>query len=347
VRTADFDYHLPEDLVAQRPAPRRDESRLMVLEDAQTDRRTDARIRHLTFRDFPTLVEPGDVVVVNDSRVIPARLLARRRGGGAAEVLLVGREEDGVWRALVRPGQRIRAGARLALGGEDAIHILEHLAGGARRVRLEGEGGDEAIILRRGHMPLPPYIAREDDARDRERYQTVYAREPGSVAAPTAGLHFTPAVLKTLAERGAQLARLTLHVGPGTFRPVTTDDPSRHRLDAEAYVLPAATAEAIAGARARGSRVWAVGTTVARALETRATAAGAVQPGAGWTSLFIRPGFTFRVVDRLLTNFHLPRSTLLMLVCAFAGTERVLAAYREAVRHRYRFYSYGDAMVVL
>ncbi len=324
------------------PAARREQSRLLILDRRTGDRRTD-----LTFRDFPTLVEPGDVVVVNDSRVIPARLMARRSGGGAAEVLLVAREPAGTWRALVRPGARIKAGARLALDGGDAVEVLEHLEGGERRVRLAGEGGDDAILARRGHVPLPPYITREDTPADRERYQTVYARIPGSVAAPTAGLHFTPDILAALEARGASLARVTLHVGPGTFRPVTAVDPARHRMEAEAYVVPEPAAAAIAAARARGARVWAVGTTVTRTLEASAGPDSTVRAGAGWTSLFIHPGCTFRVVDRLLTNFHLPRSTLLMLVCAFAGTERTLAAYREAVEQGYRFYSYGDAMAIL
>jgi len=303
--------------------------------------------RHLGFRDFPSLLDPGDLLVVNDSRVIPARLLPRRAGGGAAEVLLVTREADGSWRALVRPGARIRAGAGLALGGDDRIEVLEHLPDGARRVRLVGEGGDDGVLARHGHTPLPPYIARSDTPADRERYQTVYARDSGSVAAPTAGLHFTDAVLRTIEARGAAIVRVTLHVGPGTFRPVTVDDPAAHHMDAEAYQVTEETARAVAACRERGGRVWAVGTTALRTLETTATEVRTVMAGTGWTSLFVRPGHSFRVVDRLLTNFHLPKSTLLMLVCAFAGTERVLAAYREAVAQRYRFYSYGDAMAVL
>jgi S-adenosylmethionine:tRNA ribosyltransferase-isomerase len=339
--TADFDYTLPPELIAQAPLPERDASRLLVL-----DRRA-GTVAHGRFRDFPDLVDPGDVVVVNDSRVIPARLLARRRGGGAAEVLLVSREPGDTWRALVRPGARIRAGALLRLGGADQVEVIAALPDGQRRVRLLGEGGDDAIMGRHGQVPLPPYIARAPDALDRERYQTVYAQFPGSVAAPTAGLHFTPAVLARLEDRGARLARLTLHVGPGTFRPVASDDPAEHRLDPEAYLLPLETARAITGARGHGGKVWAVGTTVTRTLETCREPGGTVRPEAGWTSLFIRPGHTFRVVDRLLTNFHLPRSTLLMLVSAFAGREAVLAAYREAIRERYRFYSYGDAMAIL
>ena len=302
---------------------------------------------HRRFADFPDLVPSGDLVVLNDSRVIPARLPARRRGGGAAEVLLVAREADGAWRAMVRPGARIRAGSRLDLGGADAVEVLASLPGGQRRVRLDGPGGDAAVIDRRGQVPLPPYIRREPVDADRERYQTVYAAAPGSVAAPTAGLHFTAAVLERLEGRGAAVARLTLHVGPGTFRPVAAAEVERHHLDPEAYLLPDGTARAVAAAHAAGRAVWAVGTTATRVLETCADGAGCVRPGAGWTSLFIRPGHQFRVVDRLLTNFHLPRSTLLMLVCAFAGRDTVLAAYTEAIKERYRFYSYGDAMLIL
>lgn len=304
-------------------------------------------LRHLRFRELPSLIRPGDVVVLNDSRVIPARLLPRRAGGGAAEVLLLAREEDGTWRALVKPGARIRAGDVLSLGGDDAVAIVARLDSGERRVRLRGPGGDDAVLERHGHVPLPPYIARPDTTDDRERYQTVYADAAGSVAAPTAGLHFTTALLAAIEANGAQVARLTLHVGLGTFRPVTALDPARHRMDAEPYVVPEAAARAIAAARERGGKVWAVGTTTTRVLESAAAEDGRVRAGAGATSLFIRPGYTFRAVDRLLTNFHLPRSTLLMLVCAFAGTERTLAAYREAALRGYRFYSYGDAMAVL
>jgi S-adenosylmethionine:tRNA ribosyltransferase-isomerase len=358
VKTADFDYDLPPELIAQRPAERRDGSRLLVLRRGPGAARvspdpsplTSHPLTHRVFSDLPGLVQPGDVVVVNDSRVIPARLLATRAGGGKAEVLLVSREADGAWRALVRPGSRIRAGGVLGLGDGDRVEIVAHLPDGQRRVRLSGPGGDEAVLARRGRVPLPPYIQRAPTDLDTERYQTVYAAAPGSVAAPTAGLHFTPELLAAVEERGARVARVTLHVGPGTFRPVSVDDPERHHLDPEAYVVPPEAAEAIAAARAGGGAVWAVGTTVTRTLEACAAAdgaAGAVRAGAGWTSLFIRPGHTFRVVDHLVTNFHLPRSTLLMLVAAFAGRDAVLAAYREAVAQRYRFYSYGDAMAIL
>ena len=346
MRTADFDYELPPELIAQHPAARRDESRLLVL-DRRHDAKTASALGHLTFRDFPALLEPGDVLVINDSRVIPARLVAQRRGGGTAEVLLVARESNGTWRALVQPGARIKPGAALTLGEDDSVEIVDRFPTGERRVRLAGPGGEGAVLARRGHVPLPPYIARPDTAADRERYQTVYARDDGSVAAPTAGLHFTAPLLDEIAQHGVRVARLTLHVGPGTFRPVTVEDPARHRLDPEPFALPEATAAAINSARAFGSRIWAVGTTTVRTLEAHAAEDGTVHPCAGYVSLFIRPGHTFRVVDRLLTNFHLPRSTLLMLVCAFAGRERVLDAYREARARRYRFYSYGDAMAIL
>ena len=362
MKTSDFDYDLPSELIAQAPAERRDASRLLVLrrQPSAVGRQQDlitphssllthhpSLITHHVFTDLANLIQPGDVVVVNDSRVIPARLLATRAGGGAAEVLLVTREADGTWRALVRPGSRIRAGGVLQLDGEDRIEVVEHLATGERRVRLVGAGGDAAVLARRGRIPLPPYIRRAPTALDAERYQTVYADAPGSVAAPTAGLHFTPELLAAIEARGARVARVTLHVGPGTFRPVAEEDPTKHHLDAEAYVVPDAAAAAIATARAGGGAVWAVGTTVTRTLEACAAPDGTVTAAAGWTSLFIRPGHTFRAVNHLVTNFHLPRSTLLMLVAAFAGREAVLAAYREAVARRDRFYSYGDAMVIL
>jgi S-adenosylmethionine:tRNA ribosyltransferase-isomerase len=349
VRTAEFDYALPPELIAQEPLAERDGSRLLVLDRGTgTPRHRGADVRHLTFQDFPGFLESGDLLVINDSRVIPARLLPKRAGGGHAEVLLVHREAEGPWIALVRPGQRIHTGTVLALDGGDRIEVVAHLPTGERRVRLVGEGGDDGVLARHGHVPLPPYIHRPDTPADRERYQTVYAREPGSVAAPTAGLHFTPEILRRIEERGVRIERVTLHVGPGTFRPVHVEDVSQHRMDSECYSIPEATADAVRATREAGGRVWAVGTTALRALESAADPdTRRLAPGTSWTSLFVTPGHTFRVVDRLLTNFHLPKSTLLMLVCAFAGTERTLAAYREAVEQRYRFYSYGDAMAVL
>jgi S-adenosylmethionine:tRNA ribosyltransferase-isomerase len=348
VKTSDFDYELPPELIAQMPLAERDASRLLVLSrQPLAVSRQQYPVTHHVFSDLSSFVQAGDVVVVNDSRVIPARLIAQRAGGGKAEVLLVAREDDGTWRALVRPGGRIRAGSVLRLEGDDRIEVVERLATGERRVRLEGEGGDEGVMARRGRVPLPPYIRRDPTPEDTVRYQTVYADAPGSVAAPTAGLHFTPALLAAIEARGARIARVTLHVGPGTFRPVGVEDPAHHHLGPESYVVPEAAAEAITAARRRGGMVWAVGTTVTRTLESCAERDGSVRPGAGWTSLFIRPGHSFKVVDHLVTNFHLPRSTLLMLVAAFAGREAVLEAYSEAVARRYRFYSYGDAMAIL
>jgi len=338
MKAADFDYPCPPDLIAQRPAPDRAGSRLMVLE------RTTGRITHRRFRDFPSLVAPGDVLVLNVSRVIPARLIGTRDNGRPAEILLVHPAGDGTWLAMVHPGGKLRIGRRVRFGTAEAAEaeIVEVLGGGLRRVRFHRlEGRD--VMARWGAVPLPPYIHRAPDAADVERYQTVYARTDGSVAAPTAGLHFTPEILEAVRARGAEVAEVTLHVGPGTFKPVEVDDPAQHVMHAEWYEVPPAAAEAVNRAKANGGRVWAVGTTAARVLET---AAPAVTAGSGWTDLFIYPPYEFRVVDALLTNFHLPRSTLLMLVAAFAGYDQTMAAYREAVRERYRLYSYGDAMVI-
>jgi S-adenosylmethionine:tRNA ribosyltransferase-isomerase len=341
--TADYDYHLPPQLVAQRPAPR-GTSRLLIL-----DRAGGARHRHVG--DLPELLAPGDLLVLNDTRVIPARLRGRRlradgTPGGPVEVLLVEPVGPRSWRALARPARRLPPGRVLELGPRGARPLRAVTAGReGELVLLELERELEPAELERlGELPLPPYIDRPADAADAVDYQTVFATAPGAVAAPTAGLHFTPELLDRLERSGVSRAHLTLHVGPGTFRPVTVDDPARHRMDPERFSIPAATAAAIAAARDRGGRVVAVGTTVVRALES-AVADGEVRAGEGRTDLFIRPGYRFRAVDGLLTNFHLPRSTLLMLVCALAGRERVLAAYREAVEAGYRFYSYGDAML--
>jgi S-adenosylmethionine:tRNA ribosyltransferase-isomerase len=344
-----FDYELPPELIAQEPLPERDASRLLVL-----DRATGA-VRHRAFRDLPQILAPGDLLVVNRSRVLPARLLGQRAGGGKAEVLLVRAHGDGTWDALIRPGRRLRPGSTVHVPPDLTVVIEPPASGTAppalrgplKRVRLHAHGGDvEEALERLGHMPLPPYIRRPDVPADRERYQTVFAREPGSVAAPTAGLHFTPALLEALRGRGIEHAEVVLHVGPGTFRPVEVENVTDHRVDPEPFVIPPETAEAVARTRARGGRVVAVGTTATRALETAATER-APRPGAGETALVIVPGHRFRVVDGLVTNFHLPRSSLLLLVAAFAGRERVLAAYAEAVRERYRFYSYGDAMLAV
>jgi len=313
------------------------------------DRRTGGTA-HLRFHEVVDLFEPRDVLVLNETRVLPARLIGRRPGGGRAEVLLVapvvgtGARE---WRALVRPGSRLRAGARVEIGNELGVQILGTDDDGMRIVRLDTPLPPRIALDRFGQVPLPPYIERDAEPADRERYQTVYARADGSVAAPTAGLHFTTELLREIEAIGVRIARIVLHVGPGTFRPVASDDPAEHRMHAEPYVIDEAAAGIVNAARGAGGRVWAVGTTVARALESVVRHDGTIQPAAGETALFIRPPYTFRAVDRLITNFHLPRSTLLMLVAAFGGYDAVMRAYRDAVALRYRFYSYGDAMAIL
>ncbi len=356
MHTSDFDYSLPPDLIAQDPLPDRTASRLLVVD------RSTGGIRHVRFPDFVELVAPEDVLVLNVSRVIPARLRGMRdalkdsrtvagsgmRGsGGKAELLLVRELPDGTWLAMGHPGGKLKPGRRVTFGDDSAVEIAEVLGGGLRRVKFVGQLDAAATLAKYGEVPLPPYIRRPPRTEDRERYQTVYAEHDGSVAAPTAGLHFTPELLERLKRRGTALATLDLQIGPGTFKPVEVDDLADHRMHAEAYRVSDETAGLINRRRQAGGRVWAVGTTVVRTLETVAAPDGTIRPGAGDTSLFIYPPYTFRTVDRLLTNFHLPRSTLLMLVCAFGGYERVMGAYREAVKERYRFYSYGDAMVVV
>ena len=357
MRVSDFAFDLPDELIAQEPAPR-GESRLLALD------RASGTIRHVHVADLPALLRPGDLLVVNDTRVFAARLLGRRvPSGGAVECLLLGapveRQADGsaLYEALVHPGQKLKPGARVrfegaagrALSGE----MIERRFFGRRLVRLTpeapGSSSDlDALVDAIGHVPLPPYIRRADLDVDRDRYQTVYARDRGSVAAPTAGLHFTPALLDAIAARGVERTAVTLHVGYGTFKPVRTETVVDHVVDVEPYEVGDAAANAIERARADGRRVVSVGTTTTRALEDAARrGGGAVRPGRADATIFIHPGFRFQVVTGLMTNFHLPQSSLLMLVAAFAGRDRVLAAYREAVRLRYRFYSYGDAMLLL
>lgn len=341
-RTSDYDFHLPESSIAQTPAKRRDESRLLVV-----DRET-GELRHRVFSDVVELFEPGDALVVNETRVFPARLRAERPGGGAAEVLLlhpVGDDEER-WAALVRPGAKLKPGRLLRVGDAMEVEVEEVLPDGARVVRLRTPLPLQEALERYGEVPLPPYVKREATEADRERYQTVYATERGSVAAPTAGLHFTPELLAALERGGVQIVRLTLHVGVGTFRPVETENPEEHPMHRERYSVSEEAAAAINRLRSAGGAIWAVGTTTVRTLETVAEPEGWVRAGEGWTDIFIRPPYRFRAVDRLITNFHLPRSTLLMLVAAFGGYETVMRAYEEAVREGYRFYSYGDAMVL-
>jgi S-adenosylmethionine:tRNA ribosyltransferase-isomerase len=360
LRTSDFDYALPPELIAQVPTAVRGESRLLVVgrKDGRTEGRKDGRsvdrpplsvlpsFRHSVFAELADLIPASDLLVLNTTRVRHARLLGRRPSGAPAEVLLIHPAEGDGWVAMGRPGSAFRPGKRVELGDGLAVDTLEVLAEGYVRVRIVGASAEEAMA-RVGRLPLPPYIERDPTPDDEVRYQTVFAEREGSVAAPTAGLHITPALLARLEGRGVRIARLELEVGPGTFKPVDVEDFSRHPMHAERYDIPAPAAAAIAEARARGSAVWAVGTTVVRALESAARDDGTVRPGGGETRLMIAPGYRFRVVDRLITNFHLPRSTLLMLVCAFAGYEATMAAYAEAVAQRYRFYSYGDAMAVV
>jgi S-adenosylmethionine:tRNA ribosyltransferase-isomerase len=343
-----FSFELPEELIAQVPAARRDASRLMIL-----DRGT-GEIVHRRFADFPEHLAAGDLLVLNDTKVLPARLRGTKTTGGQVEVLLLeqlAEARDGSeWRALLTGGKSIRPGMEIAIEKGLTAIPLER-CDDVWRIRLLHAGREARDAVEdAGDVPLPPYIRRSAaDPRgrlDRERYQTVYARYPGAVAAPTAGLHLTHEILSSCAVRGVETAFVTLHAGFGTFAPVRVQDVEAHRIHDEAFSIPEATAEAVSRTRARGGRVVAVGTTVSRTLETRADDGGCLTPGSGRSSLFIYPGFRFRVVDALLTNFHLPRSTLLMLVCAFAGTAHVLAAYEAAVRERYRFFSYGDAMLV-
>ena len=345
---ADFDFQLPDELIAQRPPPHRGDSRLMAVE------RTSGRVNHHRFSELPALLRPGDLLVVNDTRVFPARLIGiRLPGGGAAECLLVSpASEPDTWIALVHPGQRLREGSRMRFASGDRVlhaEVVGRHFHGRRTVRLWTEDGAPVrdTIDAIGHIPLPPYIKRADAASDFERYQTIYARERGSIAAPTAGLHFTPEILDALDARGVERASVTLHVGYGTFQPVRAGRVEEHRVDAEHYEVSPATAAALTRARRDGRRVIAVGTTTTRTLESLAASAdGAVAPGSGDTTLFIYPGFDFKLVSGLITNFHLPKSSLLMLVAAFAGRDNVLGAYREAIDRGYRFYSYGDAMLI-
>jgi len=395
LRVADFDFELPQELIAQQPPDRRGESRMLVM-----DRATGA-LRDAEFTEFPSLLNPGDLLVLNETRVIPARLYAHRtlrreRGKptGRIEVMLTEPAGENCWRALVRPGRKVAIGERLVFPGpsgatELEAEVLERGAFGERLLRFEPVDDFFALLDRIGHMPLPPYIRRDDGAADRERYQTVFSREPGSVAAPTAGLHFTPAVLEALAAKGVEITRITLHVGLGTFAPLRVEKLDEVRLHRERYTISPTAADAVNRAKSEGRRIVAVGTTVVRTLEAAAAAAkiycsgpkdlvefagsmrrlkppppsstgsfagcqasggaaltvsGSLEPHSGETEIFISPGFEFRLVDALLTNFHLPQSSLLMLVSAFAGRSKVLGAYRHAVGQKYRFFSYGDCM---
>jgi S-adenosylmethionine:tRNA ribosyltransferase-isomerase len=339
-QTADFDYEYPQEAIAQRPLADRSGSRLLVLN------RESGEIEHATFRAFADLPDPGDVLVINVSRVVPARLAGRRENGRDAEILLVHPEEDGTWICLAHPGGKLKVGRKVFFGDATAAEITGVLGGGLRRIRFSGTLDPAELMERYGAVPLPPYITRAPESSDTDRYQTVYATEDGSVAAPTAGLHFTQDTLTRLRKRGVELAEIVLHVGPGTFKPVRDDDPAQHKMHAEWYSVSRETADVVNSAKADGRRVWAVGTTSARVLESVGVN-GELHERSGWTELFILPPFQFKMVDAMLTNFHLPKSTLLMLVAAFSGHEMTMNAYRVAVESGYRLYSYGDAMAIV
>jgi S-adenosylmethionine:tRNA ribosyltransferase-isomerase len=340
-RTADYDFELPADRIAQEPLDRRDASRLMIVD------RASGTIAHGTFAEIAGLIEPGDVLVVNRTRVLRARLLGTRASGAPAEILLLKPLGDARYEAMVSPGGKLKPGRRVTIAPGFVVEILEVTDRRTRIVQLESELPVDQALERYGHVPLPPYIERPDVPEDADRYQTVFARESGSVAAPTAGLHFTHELLHTLEARGVARAEVLLHVGAGTFKPVEVDDPAQHVMHEEWYSVSADAARTINARRARGGRVWAVGTTSVRTLESAADDEGMIRAGEGDTRIFIRPPYRFRAVDRLVTNFHLPRSTLIMLVAAFAGYDLTMRAYHAAIDARYRFYSYGDAMVVL
>ena len=348
MNVADFDFDLPDDLIAQEPSAERGGSRLLFMD------RATGRVAHRLFSDLPSLLQPGDLLVVNDTRVFPARLIGvRLPGGGAAECFLVDpAAEPDTWIALVHPGQRLRKGSKMrfeSAGRALNAEVLGRHFHGRRTVRLWTDDGSPVgdTIDAIGHIPLPPYIKRPDTPSDRDRYQTIYARERGSIAAPTAGLHFTPRLLDALGRRGVERITVTLHVGYGTFQPVRVDRVEDHQVEREHYDVRPEAAAALTRARREGRRVIAVGTTTTRTLESLTiTPGGDVLPGEGETPLFIYPGFDFKLVSGLLTNFHLPKSSLLMLVSAFAGRQHVLDAYRQAIAERYRFYSYGDAMFI-
>ncbi len=341
---SDFDYELPEELIAQHALAERDAARMLVL-DRKSETGQDS-----TFSNFPDHLSEGDVVVVNNTRVFPARLRGQRSpSGGAVELLLLREVETNTWAALTRPARRLRKGARIVFGDPKLrAEVVDSLDDGVRVIKFEAEEALEKLIDRIGEPPLPPYIKRDSDTgdEDSERYQTVYATKRGAIAAPTAGLHFTPAILGAIKARGANLVEITLHVGYGTFEPVKVEEIERHRVAAEWFSVTEEAAQAINFARANGHRVVAVGTTTARALESAAGATRVLVPQTGFSTLTIIPGYRFRAVDMLLTNFHLPKSSLLILVSAFAGREVTLGAYRHAVSERYRFYSYGDCMLI-
>jgi S-adenosylmethionine:tRNA ribosyltransferase-isomerase len=340
MKTSDFYYDLPQELIAQTPLQRRDASRLMVL-----DKETGA-VEHKHFYDLPSYLRAGDCLVLNNSRVLPARLIGHRETGGVAEVLLLVDKGDNVWECLVRPGKKLRTGAKVIFGeGKLVAEVQEVLPDGNRLVKFQYEGIFLEVLEELGRMPLPPYI--KEELTEQERYQTVYSKVVGSAAAPTAGLHFTPELLQQIQDMGVKLAYVTLHVGLGTFRPVKVDDVEQHDMHSEYCMIPQETADIINETKKNGGRVVCIGTTSCRTIESFANEDGTIQAQSGWTNIFIYPGYRFKCLDALVTNFHLPESTLVMLVSALAGKEHIMAAYAEAVKKRYRFFSFGDAMLLI
>ncbi len=340
MKTSDFNFHLPEELIAQTPIEKRDNSRLLVL------KKETGEIEHRHFYDLISYLKKGDCLVLNNSRVLPARLIGcREPGGGAVEIVLLTDRGDNVWECLVRPGRKVKPGVKLSFGdGELKAEVLEIKEGGNRLIRFDYEGIFLEVLERLGKMPLPPYI--KEELNDSERYQTVYSKEVGSAAAPTAGLHFTKELLDAVVAKGVKVCYVTLHVGLGTFRPVKVDNILEHEMHSEFCVIPKETADAINQTKREGGRVICVGTTSCRTIESWAAEDGTLQESSGWTNIFIYPGYKFKVLDCLVTNFHLPESTLIMLVSALAGREHVLDAYCQAVEERYRFFSFGDAMLI-
>ena len=339
LKTADFNFDLPQELIAQTPLEKRDTSRLLTL-DKQT-----GKTEHHHFFDLPGMLRPGDCLVLNDSRVLPARLFGKRSGGGACEVLLLIDRGEKIWECLVRPGRKLRTGARISFGdGELTAEVIGEVEGGNRLVRFDYDGIFLEVLERLGKMPLPPYI--KEELQDSERYQTVYSKVVGSAAAPTAGLHFTKELLERVSAMGVKVCYVTLHVGLGTFRPVKAENLDEHEMHSEYCVISQETADIINQTKREGGRVICVGTTSCRTIESWANEDGTMEAKAGWTNIFIYPGYRFKVLDALITNFHLPESTLIMLVSALAGREHVMAAYEEAVREKYRFFSFGDAMFI-
>lgn len=341
MKTSDFYYDLPEELIAQDPLEDRSSSRLLVLD------KNSGETEHHVFREVVNYLDPGDCLVINDTKVIPARLIgAKEETGAKIEVLLLKRGADDVWETLVKPGRKAKPGTRISFGDGLLVgEVVDIVDEGNRLIHFEYEGIFEEILDRLGQMPLPPYITHQ--LKDKDRYNTVYAEHPGSAAAPTAGLHFTPELLEKIRDKGVDIAHVTLHVGLGTFRPVKVDDVENHHMHSEFYMIDKAAAEKINRAKENGKRVICVGTTSCRTIESAADENGRLKECSGWTDIFIYPGYQFKILDALITNFHLPESTLVMLVSTLAGREHVLAAYREAVKERYRFFSFGDAMLIV